>query len=204
VMIYAYLLVAAILAYNGRLKSTRFSPIAMGGCRALNMAMVMSTAGCGDSIEWSIIVGLFIYVAGITWLAREEAGSPRRSELGGATVTLAVGLIYMTVVIPAYLAATIFGGASFFGMALIKLTDAERMRLLLSFTALLGMTLWRCTAVLRDPRPEKVRAAVGGSILMLIVIDALLIFSLSDPRWAVGVLLLILPAVITRRFVSPT
>lgn len=203
-MLFAYLLVGCILAYNGWLKSTRSGPIAMGACRSLNLAMAMSTAGHGSSIEWSIIIGLGVYVAGITRLARDEADHPREYDLIGGTMTMVLGLVFMSVIIPAYVSASVVGGGSFFGMAFIMLTEAEKTRLLLAFSVLIGLTLFRCIPVIVDPRPEKVRRAVGSSILMLIVIDAFLILSLADPRWGVGVFLLLIPAVWTRRFVSPT
>jgi 4-hydroxybenzoate polyprenyltransferase len=90
-------LAVLILLYDKWLKHTLLGPVAMGGCRTLNVLLGMSaTAISLKTLDWTIAVGVGVYVAGITIFAkREEKLSDRRMLIAGLTVMLAgMGMIY--------------------------------------------------------------------------------------------------------------
>lgn len=75
-------LLVAIVAYDFQLKQTSVGPIAMGICRSLNWLLGMSAVGSQERIEqWIAPLGMGIYVAGITWYSRREAGESRPKVL---------------------------------------------------------------------------------------------------------------------------
>ena len=91
--IVAVALAALILAYDGWLKPTLLAPLAMGGCRLLNVLLGMSTT-CGPWHGYYLLIagGVGVYIAGVTWLARTEAATSRRGHLLAATLVLLAGL----------------------------------------------------------------------------------------------------------------
>lgn len=71
-------LAATIVGYNVGLKSTRFGPLAMGGCRFLNVLLGASIAGTlatGVTAIWLFAWGIFFHTYGLTRIARQEADS---------------------------------------------------------------------------------------------------------------------------------
>jgi 4-hydroxybenzoate polyprenyltransferase len=80
-------LAGSIVAYDSRLKATRFGPILMGLCRGLNMligvflgASIVWPIGNEWSSLWAVIGGHTAYVIGITLAARRE-GFMQQSKL---------------------------------------------------------------------------------------------------------------------------
>ena len=68
------LLAACVVLYDGVLKPTPLGPLAMGGCRMLNVLLGMSLAMRELELhEWLIAGGIGLYIAGLTWFARSEA-----------------------------------------------------------------------------------------------------------------------------------
>src|SRR5207237_60823 len=93
-------LALCIVGYDGWLKSTPFGPLAMGGCRFLNILLGMSVApqplpegllGYGVG-EFFVAVGIGLYIAGVTWFARSEASISDRLNLLGAMAIIVVGV----------------------------------------------------------------------------------------------------------------
>ena len=100
-----------ILIYDGGLKVTPFGPLGMGACRTLNVflgmspwlptlwnatpshpadadAVIAATALAGQQVWWQIALANGVYITGVTWLARNEAGDSGRRALIGATVVV--------------------------------------------------------------------------------------------------------------------
>jgi 4-hydroxybenzoate polyprenyltransferase len=69
------LLIALILAYDTYLKQTPAGPVAMGGCRFLNVMLGASAAASGTwaSPQLFVASAMGIYVAGVTWFARRAS-----------------------------------------------------------------------------------------------------------------------------------
>ena len=100
------LLAAAVVLYDAGLKRTPLGPVGMGACRMFNVLLGMSVlAGPFQPEHFLIAGGIGVYVAGITWLARNEnrplrppansrgrAGDGRRHRPGGLVAPLAARL----------------------------------------------------------------------------------------------------------------
>jgi 4-hydroxybenzoate polyprenyltransferase len=176
---HAGLLAVLILAYNAGLKSSALGPIAMGGCRAVNILLGFS----GTTVDWPLriacaaVVGS--YIVGITIFARDEAGLSRRSRLAlGAAIVLI---------------ATLAAGT-------IPAVGSVQLYLLAALFTLLAT---RAHAAWQDAKPSTVQRFVKTGILGLIVLDAALAVALAGPI-GLAVLVWLLPAVAVGRWVYST
>lgn len=196
----ATLLAAAILTYDGGLKKTLVSPVAMGLCRFLNVLLGMSllpaAAGESETIRWATggystpelvtAAGIGVYIAGVTIFAKSEAEESRRAPLvaGLAVMFAGIGLL-----------AT---GPSLEGAKVVN-------PLWLVILAMVSITLGRrCVAATANPEPMLVQRAVKISILSLIPLNAAVCAARADSALAIGVALLLLPAFALGRWVYST
>lgn len=193
-------LAAMILLYDGFAKKTVIGPIVMGGCRFLNVILGASAQERAFQVwgglpqvpptfpQWWIATGLGIYIAGVTWFARQEAGQSDRRHLMGAWLVYNAGLALLFV-----WAVRTTGGRPQQMMSLICL-------------GVIILTINRQPVLaIRDPRPERVQAAIPVMLLSLIMLDATLIFiQTEDPFSAVLVALLLIPATLLGRFIFVT
>lgn len=156
----AVLLGVLILAYDGLLKRTPLGPLAMGGCRLLNVMLGASTASnLWESPQVGMAVAMGVYVAGITWFAREEAGRSARGALIAATAILDAGLA---------------------GLAMIIWTGdggGNRIAATAALFAVAGFIHRRVIPALREPDSRTVQSVVKRSLLMIILLDATMIYS---------------------------
>jgi len=181
--IISIVLLAMILAYDARLKATPFGPLAMGGCRFLNVCLGFSLSALGSlAIVPAAIVGT--YVVGITFVAREEVGRSRKPVLMFGLTLIAAALL------GAILVPTL-GLAKGRSLAVILISLLAARLVVLS------------EAALREPSPRYVQSLVRSAILGLIVLDSALATSLVGP---LGLLLLVLliPAQLLGRWVYST
>jgi 4-hydroxybenzoate polyprenyltransferase len=192
----AGLLAAAILLYDGFAKKTVLGPVVMGGCRFLNVILGASAqerafqvwGGTLQFPQWWIATGLGVYIAGVTWFARQEAGQSDRRHLVGAWMVFNAGLAILFA-----WAVRTTGGRADQAMSLVCL---GAIMLTINRLPLLAIT---------DPRPEKVQAAIPVMLLSLIMLDATLVFiQTEDPLPAVLVALLLIPATFLGRFIFVT
>ncbi len=87
------LLAAAIVLYDLGLKRTPLGPLAMGGCRMLNVLLGMSVAGRPFHGEHFLVAGgIGLYIVGVTWLARNEAARGDRRQIFAATLVMMAGI----------------------------------------------------------------------------------------------------------------
>jgi 4-hydroxybenzoate polyprenyltransferase len=95
-------LAACIVAYDAIMKKTILGPIAMGGCRTLNVLLGMSLAASAvdpnvvrpwSPAEWAIAAGIGIYIAGVTIFARTEARESSRWLLAAGVFVMLAGII---------------------------------------------------------------------------------------------------------------
>jgi 4-hydroxybenzoate polyprenyltransferase len=198
----AVILVGCIFLYNGVVKQTLLGPIAMGSCRSLNILLGASfvPAGAVATIlarpQLPVAIAMGVYVAGVTWFARQEAQLSSRRQLFGATTVINLGLGGLAVLIT--------------GMPGLLLrwnppgrTDANGVLMALAVIALiLNRRLW---AAIIDPVPGKVQPAVKTLLLSIIVLDAMLVFfHTNSPGYACMTAVLILPALVLGRWVFMT
>jgi hypothetical protein len=183
----AVALVVAILLYNGWLKRTPLGPVSMASCRVLNVLLAFSLAepslGWATRAHVAAVVG--VYIIGVTWFARAEAGVSDRDQLRLAVGVVGVALL-LAVLVPVHLPA---GTAS-----------AWPPYLLVGFALVLAGPIRQALA---NPQPARVQAAVKRMILGLIGLDAILLTTFTGPS---GLLLLLLlpPALILGKRIYST
>ncbi|MFM7207452.1 MAG: UbiA family prenyltransferase [Planctomycetaceae bacterium] len=187
-------LTAAIWLYDRHAKATGAGPAVMGACRGLNWLLGMTAAGGPMTrADWMIPVGMSVYVAGITIVARDEAATNRRATLAVGAVVMALGL----------------GAAA--GFVWLPLIDGHTRTATLESTTwlacwglLAGSILVRAGQAVADPSPGRVRAAVGNAIMAIITLDAVLVLAACGERWAIAVIMLVAWFILGRRLVPPT
>jgi 4-hydroxybenzoate polyprenyltransferase len=180
-----------ILAYDGALKSTPAGPVAMGGCRALN---VLLGASCAAPPFWKspqigIAAAMGLYVAGITWFARREAVTSSRSQLRGAAMVIHSGILFLLLLLlvsswpPSHL-------------------DSQAALLLVLAVAFIDH---RLAPALKEPTPSKVQAGVKQMLLAIVLLDATFVYWASaDATIGLGTALLLVPAATLGRFIFIT
>jgi 4-hydroxybenzoate polyprenyltransferase len=200
----AGLLALSILLYDGVAKSTWAGPLVMGSCRFLNVLLgaslgVLATDGwtsAGFQPHQLVAAGgIGIYVVGLTWFARREAGESQVWQLSLATLVILSGIGTLAFM-HRYLPAAVLPGVG----------SEFRWYLLL---ALLGFTIVRrCLVAMTDPGPRQVQLAVRHGILSIIVLDAAvtlaMTFQVGGWYHAVGVLSLLIPTLILGRWAYST
>lgn len=186
----------AVLAYNGYLKKTWAGPLGMALCRFLNMALGASTTvnSVHAVLSWQqpllgAAIGLGIYIVGVTWFARYEAGDEAEAGSGlgldGGLAISAVGIIVIAL-------STIFA-------QLHGLTAACG---LFQYLVIFGVTVVRGVAAIKDGTPVVLQRTVGKFLLWIIVIDAVIVYTVTGSFVLEAVVLsLILPTVLLRRFI---
>jgi 4-hydroxybenzoate polyprenyltransferase len=170
----ALALAAAILLYDGWLKSTPAGPVAMGTCRFLNVLLAVSVSG---SLLWplgphlALVVGL--YIVGVTWFARTEARASSQAALKGAAGVMLAAFV-LAVALPQHVAPG--AGSPLFPYLLVGLGF------------LIGLPVSRAIA---SPTPGHVQAAVKRCLMGLVLLDAVLASAIAG---AVGLVILVLLA----------
>lgn len=196
-------LAACVLAYDTVLKATPLGPVAMGGCRFLNVMLGASVIGSGRDVPlfvWSppqiyVAAAIGVYVAGVTWFARtEEKASLRWSLLAGAAVAN-LGI--------AILAGTYYGWPAPLAWFWAGGLHPTQLALLVGVMAL--MIDARVVAAVKDPSPARVQIAVKGMLLMIILLDATAVLAQTGDRvLAIGTAALVVPALLLGRWVYMT
>ena len=190
-LVVAAALAACVILYDGLLKRTPAGPVVMGGCRMLNVLWGMSVAGAPPAAGWAVAGGIGIYVAGVTLLARQEAGRSHRGLLLAGTAVLLAGIALLAS-LPTWTDR----------LATVAREEPWRWWVLPAVVALVVGK--RCLAAVADPAPHRVQAAVKQGILSLVVLDAAVVLAVRGPVPALGVLALLLPAVLLARRVPMT
>lgn len=202
----ATLLAACVVFYDAWAKRTPLGPLAMGGCRFLNVLLGMSAASwlaeqpliAGyDPAQLAVAGGLGVYVAGVTWFARTEAVESNSLHLLGAAGVMIVG-IGILASFPQFASVPRLAGTP------IERTMSPTTIWLLLLALLSLPVLRRCLAAATDPTPHRVQAAVKRSILTLIVYDAAVALVVAGPMWALVVLALLIPTLLLGAWVYST
>ncbi len=195
-LIVAGLLTAAVFLYDGLFKSTPLGPVVMGSCRFLNVMLGASAAGNGEAslaAIWSlpqlhVAAGLGVYIAGVTWFARHEAGRSPKAQLAAAMGVVNLGFALLVAFLMHWPASP---------------DRQTRAALVLGLIAVVVNR--RLITALFDPIPAKVQAAVRTMLLSLIMLDASLVFFIQeDQRYAIAVALLLIPAILLGRLLAIT
>ncbi len=194
-LIVAGLLTGCIFLYDGLLKSTLVGPVVMGSCRFLNVMLGASVTASDPSIAavWAlpqlhVAAGLGVYIAGVTWFARNEAGTSSKAHLAAAMGTVNLGFALLVAFVMNWPRAPERQTQAALALGMIALIINRRL-----FTALF------------DPVPGKVQPAVRTMLLSLIMLDASLVFYVQENQaYAIFVALLLIPATLLGRFLAIT
>jgi 4-hydroxybenzoate polyprenyltransferase len=184
-----------ILAYDSFAKNTPVGPLVMGSCRFFNILMGMSAGeprvdgivlgyGAGELLA---AAGIGIYIAGVTWFSRSEAGESKSATLFTSLTVMIAGV-------------AVFGSSLQFAW----IQGGSRQIYWLLLAALMFGVARRGIVAALDPAPEKVQAAVKLSILSLIWLDATMAVAVSGPAAGVAIAALLIPALVLGRWVYST
>ena len=190
----AVALAACVLGYDAWLKSTPLGPIAMGACRSLNVLLGATIAGSFQALDQGpplhVAAGMGLYIAGVTWFARNEAGTSNQRQLTAAVLLINIGL------------ATLI---TFAGLATTDINQNATTSVLMLMALIVVSINRRLIAAIRDPRPERVQSGVGILLLSLVMIDATLALAASgETTPALVIASLLIPALVLRRWVPMT
>jgi 4-hydroxybenzoate polyprenyltransferase len=201
----ALALTACIFAYDGLLKLTPLGPLAMGGCRFLNVMLGSATTGGGLDVGlfiWAppqiyVAAAIGVYVAGVTWFARtEERTSARWGLLFGA----AVANLGMAILAGTYLDRPTFLAWNWGGEARFHATTLTLVVVAIALTV-----NRRVASAVYDPSPGRVQATVKLMLLSIITLDATVVLAQTgDVMLALATALLVVPAIIVGRWVYVT
>jgi 4-hydroxybenzoate polyprenyltransferase len=189
-------LMVAVWLYDRHAKGTSLGPAVMGSCRGLNWLLGMTAAGGPlTAHQWLLPVGMAVYVMGITVYARDEAEE-------SLPVTLAVGAGIMLIGLLTAGAAPWLAARA--GDAGAWLAGTRLSNWLLLWGMLATSILLRAVLGIVDPGSGRVQQAVGNAIMAIITLDAVLVLATCGEGWSILVLLLLVPFLLGRRFISPT
>jgi 4-hydroxybenzoate polyprenyltransferase len=182
----AAVLVGVILFYDGWLKKTWAGPLGMGACRFLNVLLGLSPGWHG--LDWwalhmAAVVG--VYIVGVTWFARTEAGMSRRSALRSAAAVM-IGALVLALALPAWFPLGTTSPLYVFLLAGLWFILAGPVR-----------------AAIEARTPLAVQGAVKRAILGLVFLDATLATALAGPA-GLTILLLLVPAMYLGRWIYST
>lgn len=187
----------SVLLYNRVLKKTPLAPLMMGMCRMLNVLLGMSYVAsdkaifCGFEKHHLLIAGgIGVFVAGLTWFARTEAGTSKRWLLSFGVAVMALGFVCLS-------------------RFPIDLAQSGRLQLKPDSTGLLFgvlaiLILYRAVAAIFDPRPERVQVGVIHCLRSLIFLDACVVAIVSHSSMAVLTIALLLPMLTLSKWIRTT
>lgn len=198
-------LAACVVLYDRILKHTPLAPLAMGGCRFLNVLLGMSIGTVAlaaspatlffDGSSLMVACGIGVYIVGVTVFARNEAQN--EEEKKNPRVGLIFGAAIMAVGLGLLAAYPTFGG----GARRLALPEFWWLILIL---LLGGIILRRALAAIADPQPKKIQAAIKQCIFSLIILDASVCLSTGNTAWGVAIVALLLPMFVLGKWVYST
>ena len=168
-LVFALGILAGVMIYDGGAKRTPAGPVAMAGCRFLNILFGLSLIPeAALDIEYRIYLAAVVgfYIVGVTWFARTEESKSRKRDLAFAATIIGLSLLL------ALLLRVKLSNAS--GPSKVTRRQLGTLwfpYLLVGFGFLIGRPVARAIG---DPSPRRVQAAVKRCVLGLVVLDAVL------------------------------
>ena len=164
----------------------------MAICRFLNLSLGASTAidHAGAVVSWQLPVlgastGLAVYIVGVTWFARNEAGHASRFGLVG-------GLVVATVGIGLSAAATLWSQPD----------RAVAAAGLVQFGVIIVVTVVRGAGAIRNGQSPVLQRTVGKMLLWIIMLDGAAAFAVTGNLITeVVILMLVVPAIVLRKHI---
>ena len=196
-LVFALGILAAVLIYDGGAKRTPAGPVAMAGCRFLNVLFGLSLIpDAALDVEYRIHLAAVVgfYIVGVTWFARTEEGASRKRDL--ALAASVVGLALLLALLLRMKLHFSTGSAK----PLAALGTVAFPYLLVAFGFLVGRPMGRAIS---HPTPRTVQAAVKRCVLGLVALDAVLA-TMFVGLPGLLVLLLLPPALVIGKWVYST
>ncbi len=188
----ATLLAACIVLYDGALRRTRLGPVAMGGCRMLNVLLGMSAlTGFWQLHHWLVAGAVGLYIVGLTWFSRQEADQSHRGPL-----VLATGVMLAGVALLGLLPLTTDD--------VIRVLLLEPSRWVILMLMLGAIIVVRCLWAITEPTSGRVQMAVKQGLLSLVILDGAAAFAIQGPLAALLVLVFLLPATLLGTWIYST
>jgi len=188
----ATLLAACIVLYDNGLRRTRLGPIAMGGCRMLNVLLGMSAlAGPWQPYHWLVAAAVGLYIVGLTWFSRQEADESGRGPLAAATAVMLAGVALLALLPLAT-------------ENIIPLLRREPSRWVILMLLLGAFVFIRCIRAITEPTSGRVQMAVKQGLLSLVVLDAAAALAVMNLPAAILVLVFLLPATLLGTWIYST
>ena len=193
----------SIALYDRFSKRTIFAPLLMGLCRVFNVVVGMVCAGWlsgGEDLglktaDVFLLVGILMYISGITWYASKETESGNRWRLAVGTSSIIVSYFFWAVIpwIPDSVAR--IGNQT--------VADKNWFWLLAVF---LMPAFVRLVRGIIDPTPRKIQTAVILCLFSIIALDGLFCWLInnSQPAYCVIVFLMLVPTLALSRLARPT
>jgi 4-hydroxybenzoate polyprenyltransferase len=176
--------IAALLYDSWGKHNPVLGPFNMGLCRGLNLSLGLTAVSLTPFAHWPAILVTVGYIAGITAISRGEVR-------GGTRTAAAISGIWLLL--------------SFTALVALSSSQGIRAAFALPFFVLLlyriGKPLWRAFHSLSAP---EIRSAVKAGVLSLIVLNACLAAAFAGPWYALGVLLLYVPAFLLAKLFAVT
>ncbi len=196
-LVFALGILAGVMIYDGGAKRTPAGPVAMAGCRFLNVLLGLSLIPeAALDIEYRIHLAAVVgfYIVGVTWFARTEESASRKRDLAFAASVIGLSLVLALLLRVKLSAGT---GPT---KPLAALGTVAFPYLLVAFGFLVGRPLARAIG---DPTPRRVQAAVKRCVLGLVALDAVLATMFVGVPGLL-VLLLLPPALVLGKWVYST
>lgn len=194
----ATVLAAMIVLYDALLKRTPLGPLAMGGCRLLNVLLGMSAVSdVFQPMHWDVALGIGTYIAGVTWFARTEATESHRGQLALGLVAIVAGIGLL-----AWYPQWYTGDIQPISKPAHALAIGDRWYW---FWGLMGVIIgWRALRAVIDPRPVYVQGTVKQCLVSLIVLDAGVCMGVRGPFYAAAIVALVFPTMFFGRWIYST
>ena len=186
----------AVWLYDALWKNHFSGPLFMGLCRGLNWLLLLNFAPQETSSQFILIpLAITVYITGMTFYSRCETDSD--SEVGVRRPGV-LGMLLGTA-----LMAGGFGILVPFQNFYVPILSEQPWRWPILLLCLGGLLCFRavsayfqgCTAV---------RRVMRQAIMMIFFLDAALVFAVCGISYAVGILLLMLPACVLGRWIQST
>ncbi len=189
----AFFVAVCVIAYNSRLKLSLAGPFLMALCRIGNVEIGMSQCnGCSELLSAEEMgyyrVGLFFYVVGLTFFAREESVGKKAHN---------------------YLIATLmsFGGALAIGLLLGSSTLPPAIGVIqwgILWFAIAMFTTRGMLAATLQPTQHNIGRGIGIAIQGIIVIDATLAAIYAGPMAGLAIFALLPVTMLLSKWIPQT
>lgn len=185
----ALLLAVAVVLYDSVLKNTVAAPLGMGVCRGLNLLLGASSSlsfaqllAPDNAVFW-IAGALSVYVFGVTWFARNEAGTSSRWALATGVIIAVAGL-----------------GIDVAVAGQVRKVQPAATGAVIALLLIAANISWRCLQAISVNQPRLLQKTVGFMLLNIIFVDAAMTFCMTGSgRLATSVVILVIPATLMKR-----